>query len=761
MALDAPGIDLGDLAVIGPEIVTIGAEIAGNIIGFAKGGPVGSVFGGAAGAAGGKAVSIEILKFLGILDDEDISTGQEAILSGGLAAIGGAIPFVGTAGRRLLSSEIRAADELANLGITPTSIREGREILRPLVEDVEKATGITPKFSTGQAVTQKDPVGGEILQRIESQGGFEGGIDVARQQLAVRGKLNENIVGDADKNLLGARDVGDEIKQVATKRIEDARLSGQTEIDTAIEKAQSDLDRFASSDTTNISSNVRGILQEGRDKVFSAISKQYDEVTVAVGDVRVDVAEFRTMAKKLDKAEILLPSLSRGRKALTEEAKKAGLEVVTKKGKKQTTDIGASFEATRTALSDMRAELRRLETIGAPKSQRDSLQNLHDSLLSSRNDSLLKLDPKLADDILKADEQWAIAKSRLDTGLVGRIINNTDGRFKIKDTKVFNNLIDSGDSIDEIMSVAGDFPGLNVVGDMKSAYLAKYADEVIEGPSSHIRFMLQNELKMKRMFTPQEMKKFSNANISKKFVETRAAQEKLLAERIKNEFGFDIEIGKFSPEGLIDDIASNPKTSLERTRKLKTMLETDHPDKWKSYVSLRKRKLANSIFDEQGELNIKSLDTMLANDRGELTVSMGKNYVKNLRLVRDFIVAENKKGVKAAGQEAFSRGDLGGDTFSFLKFMIFGPLDRAGARFNRADVFRASRSARAAQRIIQDDEMLERLVTNALGRAKRAPVIIAMSALGLNVAVGKARKSSDLSSVPEITSPDRRNENDQ
>ena len=95
-----------------------------------------------------------MLKFFGVLDDDDISTGKEAALSGGLGVIGPVAAQTGRGVKRLFSSEGRAAEELANLGVNPKTATEGAELLNPLSKEVEEITGMPPQFTTGQKITQ-------------------------------------------------------------------------------------------------------------------------------------------------------------------------------------------------------------------------------------------------------------------------------------------------------------------------------------------------------------------------------------------------------------------------------------------------------------------------------------------------------------------------------------------------------------------------------------------------------------------------------
>ena len=748
--IDAPGIDLGDMVVVAPEAFTMVGEVIGNLAGYRLGGPIGSAVGGGVGAATTKASVLELLKFFGVLDDDDISTGKEAALSGGLGVIGPVAAQTGRGVKRLFSSEGRAAEELANLGVNPKTATEGAELLNPLSKEVEEITGMPPQFTTGQKITQVDPVAGAAIQRVERESGVEGGLAVARQQEAIRQSLRENVNAGAPPDLLTTGAAGQEIKTVAAANIDATKIARQQEIDTIIGGAQKQLDNFAAGGTTDISGAVRESLTDGRDKVFKTISKLYNDVSKEVGDARIDVSGFREQAKMLERAEVLMPSLSAVRKDYIADAKVAGLEII-KKGGKNVKDIGASFEATRVALSDIRTELRRLKNTGAPQSSRDELQSLHNSLLKARNKSLSELDPKLADDILEADKQWGTAKKRLDEGIVGRIIQNKDGRFKVNDQKVFKSLVESRDTIDEITSLANEYPGINIVGDMKSAYLAKYADDVIEGGMSHDRFISQNRTKMQGLFSDKEMNKFVNAKSARAIVASKDKLNDELTEKLKREFNFEYELGNWTPEGLIESISKNSGTAVEKTRKLKGMLQGKHLDKWKSYVGLRKRRFINSFTNEQGDMSLSNLDAALKKDTGELGVAFGKQYVKNLKTTRDFMVADAKKGIRSSDLGQMSGGgNSAGDLFSFLRFLVFGPLDRSGARINRGVAFRDSRSEQAVQRILKDDDMFDRLVSNAVNRKRREPIINALSGLGLNFLVSEGRSAADRSLVEDL-----------
>ena len=115
------------------------------------------------------------------------------------------------------------------------------------------------------------------------------------------------------------------------------------------------------------------------------------------------------------------------------------------------------------------------------------------------------------------------------------------------------------------------------------------------------------------------------------------------------------------------------------------------------------------------------------------------------------MVADAKKGIRSSDLGQMSGGgNSAGDLFSFLRFLVFGPLDRSGARINRGVAFRDSRSEQAVQRILKDDDMFDRLVSNAVNRKRREPIINALSGLGLNFLVSEGRSAADRSLVEDL-----------
>lgn len=674
--LDPAGLDLGDLVTLVPEALVVAGEIVGGAIG-ARGGPLGIAAGAAGGAGIARGAILSALKEMGIIDESysDIATqaGTEAAIAGGAAA-------AGVGAFTALSPKKRALGRLLDEGVTPERVAAGREATAGL----EEATGA--KLSTGQRLKEVEP---EIAGRVRAAelSDVERSGEMARAK-AERLAIEEREAALGSRAPYDATRVGKGITQVAEKQAKQTRTNVLLKTQREVAIMEEKLTEISGKDLATAGGDIRKTLQEGRDRVFTELSDEYERLWKQVPEETVvDLKPLRETARKWQGRidEDIFPSL-------TPEDRKIVSDVLG-------VSDGKSIGATSRALSILKSEERLLRKNpgSASVKQKKLLSDMINDLQKAREDALAKIDPELAESIRAQDELWSEAKRSIDEALVGDVLaRKSAARYRVADDNVLRSMTRSVADLKEYLRIAEKYPELNAVDDLKAALDGRYADEVINGNSTHKTWVTRNRQVIRTLYTPWEARRFDQAGKMQARIKLAEKQEKeLLADLSKS---FEAKVQHFEPERAVAYTIGKPSRALD----MKSMLR-QHPEKWKAYQDVRRERLLEDVGD-----SVPMLEKRLKGDaRRELEITLGEDYVNNLeQLVR------LKDMAKFRGADSLIRPttEAPESLFGTIRGMIFGPLTRAGFRFRLLGRFTRAGTDDAMRRILADPDALEALL---------------------------------------------------
>ena len=591
--LNPPGLDVGDVVSGLTEIPVFAGEAIGGLVGL-RGGVPGVAAGSAAGGGAARAGQLSILKGLGIISDKPAEIAQKAGVEAAIAGAGALLPSAAGGMRQLGSPRLRALRTFTEAGVTAQDLRAGQEALAPL----EAETGA--RLSTGQRLSVVNPeVGARIRATETSNQVATGELERAATQRRATERLTSAAAPSSPPDI---EKTGVDIADIA--RTETLRQSEAFVRDTAkeINTIKRGLAAISGPDATTGGATIREILQTGRDRVFSGLSGQYDDLWAQVPEkTRVKAETLRATAEKWREKlnEDIFPSLAPEDKVLVREALNAG--IVREEGMQfgadnilipvtRIRDVGASLPASTRALSLLKAQIRLLERRPelAQIKEKKLLKELTTDLQNARNETLGSIDPELAAKIQKQDALWHEAKTAIDEALVGDVLTRRKGaRYRVPDDKVLRSMTSSDANLRDYLTLGQKYPELNARDELKKAFYGKYADEVIDGTAGHQVWMRRNQAALKRIFSRDEMEKFQSAQNMQDSIKRAEKKESLLLSELQK--SFEYRLGTFDPEEVVTVAAGRPT----QARKIRNLL-SKHPEKWEAYQDVRRQQILES-----------------------------------------------------------------------------------------------------------------------------------------------------------------------
>jgi hypothetical protein len=698
--LNVPGLDTGDLATVGAEIPVIAAEVGGAVVGGVRAGPLGVAVGAGLGAGTARAAQLKILEEMGILTPQENEilkrAGTDAALATGLSAV----PTAGRVVKGAFKPKLRAANELADQGVTSTQLREGREALAPL----EESTGA--KFSAGQrlsAVEEEGQVVGQRLRKTELERPEATADDLRQQtQLEAENKARQALTeGSADIQTIGG-DISQQAKNDFIRRRDDIVST----ISTAKNVAKAELDKIAGTSGATAGGTIRGVIQKGRDEVFETLSNGYKNILQDIpATTNVSVAGVRRVGKKwqarLNASNF--PSLETAELKLVKDTLAAGGD-----------DISTTMAATNRDISLLKSTIR---DIGKPSGavqirEKKLLTELVNELETARNAALDSLDPELARQVRTQDALWRTAKDQIDRGIVGDILAVKKGRsvFKVKDEKVFRTIIGSESELKSYLRLVEEqnFPELNAIDDLKNAFDGAYTDEVINGNTRHNTWMARNRKSLELLYSPEEIKRYDNAGALQDEIVRLGKEEDSLIRELKGgkdadgfvnkENGLRYRLAGYDPEEAVRVTKGSPE---EARRMVNLLGEGDKLDSFRQTrvkILLEENKTAASLKTAMSE----------GKTRRELEVILGNDHVAKLD---ELVHLSEIRAARGLSTNLATGAASDSDTlFGFVKGLIFGPLNKKGYRVRLAQRFFPGASDKAMLKLLQDPDTLEQVL---------------------------------------------------
>jgi len=718
--LDPARIEGEDWVQFAVEAPVIAADIIGSIDGFRRGGVPGAVIEGGLAAGGVKAIQLEALKAAGIITPSQFEIAGKALKEGAIAAGFNFIPTLGRLLKGGLQPSLRGANVLAREGVTSEKLIAGKEALQP----VEEATGA--QFSAGQRLeaaadlqtgtkfAEDKAVAAKVLGTEQTEREATGTAERQFSQSLQEKEFKQKLVEESSDPQAVGKEISAKAQEQYLSRVDDVHAVTNAEID----RINLDLAKIAGKGGATAGASIRNIVETGREKVFDTISKQYDAIWAQIPKgTRVSVEGINRVGKKwLKKLRgDFFPSLAAEDKKLVLDALRPSptktVKLTSPAGGtiEATVDVGRKISAANRGITILKEKVRDIgKPLGGPQVREKKLMlELIDELQAARTAALDSIDPVLAKQLKETDALWRTANEELDDGVVGAIMTRKKGskNFRVADDNVFREITRTEEGLKEYLRIAKKHPELNAVDDMKQVMDGKYTAEVIEGTKKHSTWMAQNESQLKLLYSPEEMKRFTNAG---KLKEDIVRLEKKRAEDLRElkgfenkDTGFVYKLSYYDPEQAVRAVKGSP-TNAER------MLKIVGKDRLGDYRKVRVTQLMEDTAGDPGAIR-----KALTGDSGrELEITLGKDYIKDLETLLTLGEAISTKG--AGTLMRHTKGDSGG-LIDFAKGIFFGPLNKKGYRVNLAKRFFPGATDGAILDMLRDpDKLAAILKTNEM-----------------------------------------------
>lgn len=684
--LNAPGFQMTDIAPAISEGAVIGGEILGGLAGM-RGGTPGVTAGATAGAAGSRALQQSVLDYLGIVDKSPGEIAEESAVEGGVALAGASIPFAGRLGKTIFSPKTRALDVLRKQGVKPEELEAG-------ARNLEEAVGPDVPTSAGQRLSEVNPdVGARVRGSEVTYPEYTGEYERRTAQRQAQEETREAVSPTQQRDF---EQTGEGIRREAGAQAEQRREAIEEGTRRDIGRQRQQMAEVSGEDVTTAGGNIVERFETGRDQIFREMSDEYSQLWDRVPEgTQADLSGVRQAAEKWQGRmnQRVFQSLSREDQRIINDA----LDNLSATGRDPSTgrpvSPGRDLATINDELSVLKEERRALMK-ESPKTKLKEKRLLDDMIReveSAREQALQKVDPEIARQVKNLDQRWAQASERIDEGLVGDILarkRRNDGRLP---STAVQKITSTESTTQDYLRLADEYPQLNAVDDLKSAFRGKYQDEVVDGNKNHETFMRQNRAAMRHVFDENEMGKFRSAGQAKDFIRTAEKREQDLLNEMRQEFEY--KLSTYDPETAVRASYGSPT----KTRRLKRMLK-DHPEKWEAYKDVRRERLVTN----PNEMNKVFSDP---EHRREVEIALGEDYVKNLQRLRNLGQLEETKAGRALDRRPAA--DTADTLLGAGRRILYGPLSREGFTIRTLGRFTQAGTDRAVMDMLKNPDLLE------------------------------------------------------
>lgn len=660
--LDPAGFDPGDIVVEGLELLPAAAEIGTAAV-------TKNPLALATAAATTRAGILKVLKGLGVVEDPNIIT--EALIEGGLSFGGAVAPPI----KRFFDPERRAVESIAKQAEIE-QFRAGAEQVGEIATDVEKITGARPQFTVGEELGAVEPEFAQVIVGAET--GARADILPARSQRQASEALKQRF----ERGAVPGEEAAIDITARQAQRTEAAIVRAEDLAEQQTARINADLEKVTG---TTQPAEIRATLAKGVEDVRTSISRSYDSIRADAAEANIDLTGVGEVANEIIEKARVFPNAN--------TVFKEALEASTKPGGGLNT-----YQAAQEARSELRAHIRALKTDKSAGAQIREAQALEQEFTKAINTALNDIDPALAERLIDTDLAFKSSKEKLEQGVVGKLISTREGVAVVPDEALVKTILGNTSDTQRFLNSAEEFfPEVDAKAQLKDAFYAGYRDKVLTGKVTHNSYMNQIKDTGELIFSPDELRVLKNAGTAK----NRVLQiEKKLKARIKKiEKTFNFKVGnKIEPHKLVDNVSKSP----QKTAQLKRIL-TD--DEWAEYQGARRAKAIKDMTNSKGQLTLDGVTKVLDGPKGELKLSMGADYIKDLETTRKFlrVLATKAAGVSEAKKKVISGLDV-------TRALIYGPLSHEGFVLNIVKGFGRARTAKALTKLLNNPELLKRRV---------------------------------------------------
>ena len=724
----------GVAGLAGPATVAI-PEVIGGGFGAAFGGAPGGIVGAGAGAGIGEAIRLEIGKLLDV--NPELSASDQAIRAATEAGTAAAIDTLtfglGTGARRLVRG---APAPTAPAGVLTEfagpALAEGTARGRALQTEFSETFGTDLPLNTEQVlrdvanVQARELAGATALVRGRPPG----------EQLRVQRREQAAAMEQAAEQVLGPEGVstaaaGRQLQQVA-RQAPEAAIAQQrrqlAEFDINLARQE----EIATVQSIDAGAAIRETLEGQRDALETRFDVRYDQLREATGDVGVSLAPIvptaKSALKQLD--EDIFASLAPENRTIIEDAIGASEKTV-------------SFDVIQRALSDLRAERRLIRKKLSPRRNIGQVEQLIKSLEDSRSVAL-RGRPDLAKQIADLEADFAAARTRVDRGLVGRLLRPAEGGgFKLADDQVIPTILRNPDLARKMADVFSDpkfqfQPGARL--EIQQGLLAALREGSIDDITGRMSakkfksFRAKNKTVFNAFFDETTNKRMNTLNGALAEGERLTARLEKITTDLNRSFGMNLQ--KFDPSQVIGRIFSGRARDIpENLRRARIIAKRDpvaFEEFQKATLAQLRRASTRATSSEPGKIDFTGLVGIAQNKEivEELTRIMGPRWRRGFETFTRAVDTTRMRSTDAAVIQGMQEAGEPGSIIQGLLRVIWPPLTREGRaltgalRVNRESVIRSLDNVLA-----NPEQMIE--LARLEGTKNRRAVFRTLEAIGL------------------------------
>jgi len=661
--INKPGLDVGDFYGLEGDAIVIAPEILGNVLGI-PGGPAGVIFTGAGGAAIGEYIRLKAGQNLyGInkdLSNMDLlkESGETGALTAALGSAGIGLPKLFKLVDNYLSGRMSATDLEPFVKNAEEAKRAADEInLRLEKAGYEKNL----KFNLAQASDDPDLLA--VQAKFEAMPKTKMGAkfnDFNQEQAEI---LNNyfNIINKNPYNVKGTlfgpdsnitkNEVGQRIQQIAKER---AAPGNKELIDlqaNSLDDLTNEVITLPNGQVKPMGTRIKSLIEAADDDVSKKFQEEYDKLfelgagktikqdkLIAALD-EISDQEKKNLFKKLPKIkDFIQPKMQKQKKVITgPDGKPVEVEVEVPAGE-------ISLEEAKNTISALKQWERNISKGVEAAPIEGALSKVRNAI----NDSISDLGP---------DDPWAKEYFRISTdyraakdkfrSVLGDIVEKRNGRVLIADEDVFNTTFKRGkaqqDRIDKTYEIlSGDPEALDLYRDN---ILAFYGREVADAagnvsPVKHANFMKNYDYALKKFFNVDDagFKKLEKIGELAKKADNIKKNKSQMFKQLND--SLDVKLSDMHPDNIFNALYGPEK--IGKLRDGLKIIKKD-PELFKAFQSVAKDELEKGI-KKRGVFDFNKFDDYLSNNEKNLELVFGKEYVKDLNVLKNGIKIASRKG---------------------------------------------------------------------------------------------------------------------
>lgn len=543
---DPSKAELGDIADIAGESITLGTEIGAAVIGglaSAETGPgaiaavnISSGF----GAFTGELIRLKEGQRRGVVELSDSEIIEEAAKLGGISLVAGTIGDTAFRIARRLLGGGDVIDVIAR-DVDMRALLAGRASAEAFQKEFAERTGEVFPLTLGDILRAGDVEAAKPITGAEATLAARGRapeIRAVEQEQRIGRDIAERQV--AAESGVSQVEVGARIQQTAAEREAAQRLGIEVQERSVARRAEQTAQAISGRGTLAepgaALGDARSILAGERDVINKRISNRFAEIEVGLGDTPISLTGFKQGVKELQKG------LEEGFFTTSGDLQKVAQALA--KGDE------VSLRTVAGGLSDLKADIRGLKSgrlVADPRI--GTLVRLRNSLTRARANAFKNEPDKLAK-IEAIEEELFQFRQNVDRGLIGSLVTKENGIFKISDNRAFTAMLNNREAAEQAARALDDPQfgfSIGAKNKLRESILARFKDAFTNADGT-LKTAKQFETEfrkfsptLKAFFNKEELGRLRNAGAARRMIDEFSKRKAAAIRNINREIGTELQ----------------------------------------------------------------------------------------------------------------------------------------------------------------------------------------------------------------------------